>query len=247
MENSSVCLVSNERIVSVSRDRGSMEAKMFLDCNPRLAMYSTFSGLNSPFYFTTAEGRNEIVALLLENEADVNPKSYNGHTTLMRACRYGYWEVVQVLLLFRCNVTRADYLSRRIYLHFAVVNGHNAYDQSALAKSVNKAASGGITTLHVVALNGYTEHGTSRDPTYENTLECITRIMSKTVSTRGMLVVCKCLVRRRKKGFEAAYSATYMDILCERLEAKASGSETCNVVLARSHFKKEWSISLLYG
>lgn len=124
MENSFGCLVFNEWIVSVSRDRGSMEAKMFLDCNPRLAMYSTFNGLNSPFHFTTAEGRNEIVALLLKNEADVNLRSYNGHTTLMQACRYGYREVVQFLLLFRCNVTRADYLSRRTYLHFTVVNWH---------------------------------------------------------------------------------------------------------------------------
>lgn len=90
MENPSGCLVFNEWIVSVSRDRDSMEAKMFLDCNPRLAMYSAFNGLNSPFHFTTAEGRNEIVALLLKNEADVNPISYNGHTALMQACRYGY-------------------------------------------------------------------------------------------------------------------------------------------------------------
>lgn len=93
----------------------------------------------------------------------------------------------------------------------------------------------------------YTEHGTSGDPTYENTLECITRIMSKTVSTWGMLVVCKCLVRRRKKGFEAAYNATYypcMDILCECLEDKASGSETCSVVLAGSRFYKNNGLSV---
>lgn len=67
----------------------------------------------------------------------------------MQACRYGHWEVVQTLLLFRCNVssfitslkqmiclllssynlffvkvTRADYLAGRTALHFAAVNGH---------------------------------------------------------------------------------------------------------------------------
>lgn len=71
----------------------------------------------------------------------------------MQACRYGHWEVVQTLLLFRCNVSsvnffssvfhdaslilritsvwsiqyqvmRADYLSGRTALHFAAMNGH---------------------------------------------------------------------------------------------------------------------------
>ncbi|XVF50789.1 hypothetical protein PTKIN_Ptkin04bG0131500 [Pterospermum kingtungense] len=108
----------------------------------------------------------------------------------MQACRYGHWEVVQTLLLFRCNVTRADYLSGRSAQHFAAVNGHvrcirlvvadfvpsapfeaintqiegekrdgssarNKNDQSALSKFVNKAADGGITALHMAALNGY--------------------------------------------------------------------------------------------
>jgi E3 ubiquitin-protein ligase XBAT32/33 len=26
-------------------------------------------------------------------------------TALMQACRFGHWEVVQTLLLFRCNVS----------------------------------------------------------------------------------------------------------------------------------------------
>ncbi|MFQ6638107.1 hypothetical protein Gotur_012496 [Gossypium turneri] len=107
----------------------------------------------------------------------------------MQACRYGRWEVVQTLLLFRCNVTRADYLSGRTALHFAAVNGHvrcirlvvadfvpsasfeaintqiecergdsgvkNKNDQSALSRFVDKAADGGITALHMAALNGY--------------------------------------------------------------------------------------------
>ncbi|CAH8359854.1 unnamed protein product [Eruca vesicaria subsp. sativa] len=44
-----------------------------------------------------------IVGLLLEKGADVNSRNYCGHTALMQACRYGHWEVVQTLLLFRCN------------------------------------------------------------------------------------------------------------------------------------------------
>lgn len=188
MGNSFGCSASGERLVSAARDGDFIEAKMLLECNPCLAKYSTFGGLNSPLHFAAAKGHNEIVALLLENGADVNSRNYCGQTALMQACRYGHWEVVQTLLLFRCNVTRADYLSGRTALHFAAVNGHvrcvrlvvadfvpsasydinsakgdrgdgsilkNKYDQSALSKFVNKAADGGITALHMAALNGY--------------------------------------------------------------------------------------------
>ncbi|KAK6936479.1 Ankyrin repeat [Dillenia turbinata] len=190
MGNSFGCSASGERLVSAARDGDLVEAKMLLDCNPCLAKYSTFGSLNSPLHFAASKGHNEIVALLLENGADVNSRNYCGQTALMQACRYGHWEVVQTLLLFRCNVTRADYLSGRTALHFAAVNGHvrcirlvvadfiqsapfesinaqanddrgdssglrNKSDQSALSRFVNKAADGGITALHMAALNGY--------------------------------------------------------------------------------------------
>ncbi|CAL5407787.1 unnamed protein product [Camellia sinensis] len=190
MGNSFGCSASGERLVSAARDGDLVEAKMLLDCNPCLSKYSTFGGLNSPLHFAAAKGHNEIVALLLDNGADVNSRNYCGQTALMQACRYGHWEVVQTLLLFNCSVTRADYLSGRTALHFAAVNGHvrcmrlvvadfvrsdpfesinaqtncdrdndsnmkSKYDQSALSKFVNKAADGGITALHMAALNGY--------------------------------------------------------------------------------------------
>ncbi|KAF8379441.1 hypothetical protein HHK36_028877 [Tetracentron sinense] len=190
MGNSFGCSASGERLVSAARDGDLVEAKMLLEFNPCLAKYSTFGGLNSPLHFAAAKGHNEIAALLLENGADVNSRNYCGQTALMQACRYGHWEVVQTLLLFRSNVIRADYLSGRTALHFAAVNGHvrcirlvvvdfvpsapyevinaqingdrgdgansrNKYDQFALSKFVNKAADGGITALHMAALNGY--------------------------------------------------------------------------------------------
>ncbi|KAL7229720.1 hypothetical protein ACSBR2_008265 [Camellia fascicularis] len=190
MGNSFGCSASGERLVSAARDGDLVEAKMLLDCNPFLAKYSTFGGLNSPLHFASAKGHNEIVALLLDNGADVNSRNYCGQTALMQACRYGHWEVVQSLLLFRCNVTRADYRSGRTALHFAAVSGHvrcirlvvadfvpsapfdsinaqsngdtgdasnvkSKHDRSALSKFVNKAADGGITALHMAALNGY--------------------------------------------------------------------------------------------
>ncbi|KAL5683460.1 hypothetical protein ACJX0J_009845, partial [Zea mays] len=51
------------------------------------------------------------ITMLLEKGADVNARNYCGQ------------EVVQMLLLFRCNVTRADYLSGRTSLHFATHDG----------------------------------------------------------------------------------------------------------------------------
>ncbi|KAG0462225.1 hypothetical protein HPP92_020701 [Vanilla planifolia] len=198
MGNSLGCSASGERLVSAARDGDLLEARMLLEFNPGLAKYSTFGGLNSPLHFAAAKGHNDIVTLLLENGADVNCRNYCGQTALMQACRHGHWEVVQTLLLYRCNVTRADYLSGRTALHFAAVDGHvrcirllvadfvpspcptmpsieaserdvsrsnsslgsssgRRYDQHALAKFINKPADGGITALHIAALNGYAD------------------------------------------------------------------------------------------
>ncbi|KAF6154496.1 hypothetical protein GIB67_028388 [Kingdonia uniflora] len=191
MGNSFGCSASGERLVSAARDGDLIEAKMLLEFNPGLAKYSTFGSLNSPLHFASARGHNEIVTLLIENGADVNSRNYCGQTALMHACRYGHWEVVQTLLLFRSNVTRADYLNGRTALHFAADNGHvrcvrlvvadfvpsvpheavcdagvngdrgdgsslrKKHDKSALSKFVNKASDGGVTALHMAALNGY--------------------------------------------------------------------------------------------
>ncbi|XP_019183702.1 PREDICTED: E3 ubiquitin-protein ligase XBAT33-like [Ipomoea nil] len=77
MGNSFGCSASGERLVS-AKDGDYVEAKMLLDWNPCLAKYSTFGGLNSPLHFAAAKGHNEIVALLLENGADVNSWNYCG-------------------------------------------------------------------------------------------------------------------------------------------------------------------------
>lgn len=60
MGNSFGCSASGERLVSAARDGDFVEAKMLLDCNPCLAKYSTFGGLNSPLHFAAAKGHNEV-------------------------------------------------------------------------------------------------------------------------------------------------------------------------------------------
>ncbi|CAL9117119.1 unnamed protein product [Musa acuminata var. zebrina] len=89
----------------------------------------------------------------------------------------------------------------------------------------------------------YTENGMSEELAYKNTVECITGIISKTISTKGMLAVYDALSEEGKKEFNAAYSASYypcMDILYECYEDVACGSEIRSVVLAgRRFYEKE--------
>uniref|UniRef100_A0A2P2L2H1 Acetohydroxy-acid reductoisomerase n=1 Tax=Rhizophora mucronata TaxID=61149 RepID=A0A2P2L2H1_RHIMU len=79
----------------------------------------------------------------------------------------------------------------------------------------------------------------SEDEAYKNTVECITGIISRMISTQGMLAVYNSLSEVGKKEFEMAYSASYypcMDILYECYEDVACGSEICSVVLAGRRF-----------
>ncbi|XP_021775689.1 ketol-acid reductoisomerase, chloroplastic [Chenopodium quinoa] len=89
----------------------------------------------------------------------------------------------------------------------------------------------------------YTENGMSEDLAYKNTVECITGVISKTISTKGMLALYNSLSEEGKKDFQTAYSASYypsMDILYECYEDVASGSEIRSVVLAgRRFYEKE--------
>jgi len=70
MGNSFGCSASGERLVSAARDGDLVEAKMLLNCNPYLAKYSTFGGLNSPLHFASAKGHNEVFII------QINPFDY---------------------------------------------------------------------------------------------------------------------------------------------------------------------------
>ncbi|KAJ7541014.1 hypothetical protein O6H91_10G041300 [Diphasiastrum complanatum] len=118
------CSASGERLVSAARDGDLQETQALLDYNPRLANYSTFGVRNSPLHFAAMKGHSEIVLLLLEHGVEIDNRNYCGQTALMQSCRYGHWEVVQTLILFKANVHKTDYLNNRTALHFAAVNGH---------------------------------------------------------------------------------------------------------------------------
>ncbi|KAL0903532.1 hypothetical protein M5K25_027918 [Dendrobium thyrsiflorum] len=188
MGNSFGCSASGERLVSAARDGDFLEAKALLEYNPRLARYSTFGVRNSPLHHSAAQGHHEIVSLLLESGVDINLRNYRGQTALMQACQFGHWEVVQILMLFKANIHRTDYINGGTALHFAALNGHSRcirlllvdyvpslpsfwnimrrsntddptleFDEGSLLELVNKKADGGITALHMAALNGHLE------------------------------------------------------------------------------------------
>nr|GMD44943.1 E3 ubiquitin-protein ligase XBAT33-like [Ipomoea batatas] len=109
--------------------------KCLLELNGSHAIVIMDVGIsNSDVNVSAAEVKkgNEKVAKFFENDlekdgayidSDVNSRNYCGQTELLQACRFGHWEVVQILFLFRHNVTRADYLSGQNALHFAPVSG----------------------------------------------------------------------------------------------------------------------------
>ncbi|KAJ0896969.1 putative ketol-acid reductoisomerase (NADP(+)) [Helianthus annuus] len=94
-------------------------------------------------------------------------------------------------------------------------------------------------TLIKIVFTRYTEDGMSEDLAYKNTIECITGIISKIISTQGLKVVYESLTEEGKKEFLTAYSASYypcMDILYEWYEDLVAGSEIRSVVFAGRRF-----------
>jgi ketol-acid reductoisomerase len=88
----------------------------------------------------------------------------------------------------------------------------------------------------------YTENGMSEEDAYKNTMEGITGVISKPISTKGILVVYESLGEEGKQEFEAAYSASFypsMDIMYKCYEDVASGNEIRSVVLAGRRFSEK--------
>ncbi|XP_062233714.1 probable E3 ubiquitin-protein ligase XBOS36 isoform X1 [Phragmites australis] len=164
MGNALGCAGLGERVAAAARDGDAAEVRRLLEANPGLARCAAFGSLNSPLHLAAAKGHHEIAQLLLENGADVNARNIYGQTALMQACRFGHCEVVQTLLVFRCNVSKVDSLSSRTALHLAAAGGHVKCVRLLLAAAagdgdrfVNRAASGGVTALHLAALHGHVD------------------------------------------------------------------------------------------
>ncbi|AQK55918.1 E3 ubiquitin-protein ligase XBAT32 [Zea mays] len=163
--NSFGCSASGERLVSAARDGDLQEARALLQYNPRLARYSTFGGRNSPLHYAAAQGHHEIVSLLLESGVEINLRNYrgqvhrtdylNGGTALHFAALHGHARCLRLVL--------ADYVPS--VPNFCTLVNHKSseedstadFDHDALVKMVNQKADGGLTPLHMAALNGHVE------------------------------------------------------------------------------------------
>eukprot|EP00271_Cylindrocystis_brebissonii_P011765 TRINITY_DN29702_c0_g1_i1.p1 TRINITY_DN29702_c0_g1~~TRINITY_DN29702_c0_g1_i1.p1 ORF type:complete len:663 (-),score=154.42 TRINITY_DN29702_c0_g1_i1:332-2134(-) len=88
----------------------------------------------------------------------------------------------------------------------------------------------------------YTTFGMADEAAYKNTVECITGVLSRTISTKGMVSVYNSLSEEGKKEFEAAYCASYlpaMDVMLECYEDVACGNEIRSVILAGRRFSEK--------
>ncbi|KAJ6382154.1 hypothetical protein OIU77_030748, partial [Salix suchowensis] len=178
MSNSFGCSASGERLVSAARDGDIQEAKALLEYNRRLAKYSTFGVRNSPLHYSAAQGHHEIVSLLLESGADINLRNYRGQTALMQAGQHGHWKIHRADYLNggtalhlaalnghpRCiRLLLADYIPSNADCWDLLSKGSNdngsisEFDGSALREFIDRPADGGITALHMAALNGHVE------------------------------------------------------------------------------------------
>ncbi|CAI9089245.1 OLC1v1023782C1 [Oldenlandia corymbosa var. corymbosa] len=68
---------------------------------------------------------------------------------------------------------------------------------------------GAVHGLAVALFRRYTNREMEEDLAYKNTVECMTRIVSKTISAKGILEVYNSFTGQDKKDFETAYSAAY--------------------------------------
>lgn len=87
----------------------------------------------------------------------------------------------------------------------------------------------------------YKSEGMSKEEAFNNSVECITGPISKTISKQGILAVYNKFSGLDKETFEKAYMASYQpafDITLEIYEEVASNNEIQSVVMAGQRIKK---------
>jgi len=105
-------------------------------------------------HWAAKNGSKDIVACLLENNADINALNKFHQSPIMLAGRYGHCDVVEVLLKHGCELDRRDRNGRNV-LMMAARNGHVLVVQALLGEnvSVNLVDLRGKTALILMAEN----------------------------------------------------------------------------------------------
>ncbi|KAI7739616.1 hypothetical protein M8C21_008667 [Ambrosia artemisiifolia] len=166
VENSFGCSASGERLVSAARDGDFQEAKALLEYNPRLAKYATFGGVDinlknyrgqTALMQACQYGHWEVVLTLVLFKANIHKTDcLNGGTALHLAALNGHASCIRILLADYIPSIPAFYklVKKRSRIHEFVSEFNEGI---SLYEIINKPADGGVTALHMAALNGHVD------------------------------------------------------------------------------------------
>ncbi|KAK1563968.1 hypothetical protein QYE76_016444 [Lolium multiflorum] len=149
MGNALGCAGLGERLAAAARDGDAAEARRLLASDPGLARCTaTFGNLSSPLHLAASKGHHEIAALLLENRSRRERENIYGQVwkadSLSGGRRYaaaagGHVRCVRLLLADAGGGAAGDR-----------VRDDRLTVARAIPEYVNRAASGGVTALHLL-------------------------------------------------------------------------------------------------
>ena len=116
-----------------------------------------FNG-TTPLQYAIFKGNTNAVNLLIENNADMRKKDYNGYCSLFYASAFSTPEMIHFLLSKDPGLTKEKSLSGRTVMHFAAIYGNDnaiSYYLSNTFLSINAQDNDGNTPLHYANENGY--------------------------------------------------------------------------------------------
>ncbi|KAI3679853.1 hypothetical protein L2E82_50833 [Cichorium intybus] len=161
------CRVQDEHGLFTAVQSGDLETvRSVLERDPDLIHQTTVNDRHSALHIAAANGRIEIVSMLLDDRL-LNSDSLNRHkqTPLMLAAMHGKISCVQKLIEAGANILMFDSMNGRTCLHYAAFYGHSDCLQTILfaartshiavswgfSRFVNIRDGKGATPLHLAA------------------------------------------------------------------------------------------------
>jgi ankyrin repeat protein len=114
--------------------------------------------INNDLLYASSNGRTELVAMLLEEGADVNVKDNGGNTALIKASLGGHLEIVARLLEKDANVNARSNAGNTALI-WASIQGHTETAAMLLENGadVNEENHRGLSALSAAGLKGHSE------------------------------------------------------------------------------------------